>query len=90
MNSKSTWVWKQRAAVGRFMISFYVRRSLNTLRRSLPALPRCFKPDTEVKVLPRRHPQVVKIEHSGESQRVENQRATGRRESLHHSLHDPG
>jgi len=72
MNSQPTWVWKQRAAVGRFMISFYVRRSLNIVRESLPSLPRCLKPETKVKPLPRRYPRAVKIEQSGESRRADN------------------
>ena len=71
MNSKPTWVWKQRAAVGRFMISFYVRRSLNIVRGSLPSLPRCLKPETKVKPLPRRHPRSVKIAQPGGSVRAD-------------------
>jgi hypothetical protein len=71
MNSQPKWVWKQRAAVGRFLISFYVRRSLNIVRGSLPSLPRCFKPETKVKPLPRRHPRAVKIEQSGGSARAD-------------------
>ena len=71
MNSQPTWVWKQRAAVGRFMISFYVRRSLNIVRESLPSLPRYLKPETKVKPLPRRHPRTVKIAQPDESQRAD-------------------
>ena len=71
MNSQPKWVWKQRAAVGRFMISFYVRRSLNVVRESLPSLPRCLKSETEVKPLPRRHPRSVKIAQPDESQRAD-------------------
>ena len=71
MNSQPKWVWKQRAAVGRFLISFYVRRSLNIVRGSLPSLPRCFKPEMKVKPLPRRHPPTVKITQPGESRRAD-------------------
>jgi len=48
-----------------------VRRSLNIVRGSLPSLPRCFKPETKVKPLPRRHPRAVKIEQSGGSARAD-------------------
>ena len=71
MNSQPTWVWKQRAAVGRFMISFYVHRSLNIVRESLPSLPRCLKSETEVKPLPRRYPRTAKTTQSGESPRAD-------------------
>jgi hypothetical protein len=71
MNRQPTWVWKQRAALGRFMISFYVRRSLNIVRGSLPSLPRFLKSGTKVKPLPRRHPRTVKIAQPDESQRAD-------------------
>ena len=38
---------KQRAAIGRFLISFYVRRSLTFVRESLPSLPRPLKAGNE-------------------------------------------
>ena len=71
MNRQPTWVWKQRAAVGRFLISFYVRRSLNIVRGSLPSLPRCFKPETKVKPLPRRYPRSIKNAQPGGSARAD-------------------
>jgi hypothetical protein len=67
MNSKPTWVWKQRYAIGRFMISFYFRRGLNLIRE---ALPRCCKPAVKVKARPRRHRRVENSTQSGVSQRA--------------------
>jgi hypothetical protein len=70
MNGKPTWVWKQRSAVGRFLISFYIRRGLNIVREALPSLPRCCKPAIKVKTLPRRHRRVENSNQSGASQRA--------------------
>ena len=67
MNGKPTWVWKQRSAVGRFLISFYFRRGLKIVRE---ALPRCCKPVIKVKALPRRHRRVENSNQSGASQRA--------------------
>ena len=66
MNSKPTWVWKQRSAIGRFLIAFYFRRGLNIVRE---ALPRWCKPATKAKTLPRRHLRVANSTQSGASQR---------------------
>jgi hypothetical protein len=56
MNTQPQWVWKQRTAVARFLLSFYVRRGLDKLRRALPAGVRGAKPPTHSKSLPRRYP----------------------------------
>ena len=69
MNGKPTWVWKQRAAIGHFLISFYLRRGLNLVRGALPSLPRCCRPAIKVKSLPRRHRRNVNSTQSGEPER---------------------
>ncbi len=90
MNSKPKWIWKQRVAVGSFLLSFYLRRTLRFIGESLSFLPRRVEPATPVKSLPRRRLAEVSRTPPGAAQRARRQRATGRCGSLHHSLHEPG
>jgi hypothetical protein len=39
MSGKPNWVWKQRSAVARFLVAFYLRRMLRGVCVRLPFLP---------------------------------------------------
>src|SRR3954462_3319061 len=86
------WVWKQRSAVKRFLITFYLRLAWRRIESAI--WPRAWRPKPVTKKsLPVRHRLPVvrqNVDQSSANVIADIQLATGRRESLHHSLHDPG
>ena len=54
MNHGPVWVWKQRSAVTRFLVAFYLRRTLRFTCGWLPPLLRGCKPQVEAAPLPTR------------------------------------